>query len=319
MRARHPGGADPADTLWVPGILDKLAAPAPPGLSLWSRATAEAGVWCCRAFWTTGPADPPRTTYLKCPDGMVALMVAIDGAFTVAHDPGPARSSILCGLHTTSVELEVSRATRVLCVYLTPWAAYRLLNRPMDELTDRVVDLEDVAPELPSQLADRLAAPPRPWQAVASAGRWLSELVRRGRPYAEVVLGAWRTMHRRGGTVPIGAVATQAGLSERHLETRFREQIGLPPKRYARILRVQRACGLLAGGVSVVDTAIACGYYDQAHLCREFKNVIGRSPSAFSRSSLDLLLVRADGRTSPVSQRPNPPSLATASLLRSPR
>jgi AraC-like DNA-binding protein len=309
---------DSAETLWVPGILDKLAASVPPGPSLWSRATAEVGVWCCRALRigdrAARPVESPQKAYVKCPDGMVALMVAIDGTLTVANDTGPPHASILCGLQTRAVEIDVSRATRVLCVYLTPWAAYRLLNRPMHELTDRVVDLAEVAPALPRLLAERLAALSRPWRAVASAARLLAEWVRRGRPYAHEVLGAWRTMHRRGGMVPIGEVANQAGLSERHLETRFREQIGLPPKRYARILRVQRACGLLAGGASVVHTATACGYYDQAHLCREFKTVIGRSPSAFSRSALDLLLVRTGSRPGGA-----PPGRTTASPGRSPQ
>ena len=335
------GDARDGETFWVPGILDKLAAPTPPGLSMSSPATADAGVWCSRAFWTADHAsrlesqvsrlgdhavsrgyasrldDPPRTAYVKCPDGMVALMVAIDGVLTVAHDTGPPRSSILCGLHTRAVEIDVSRATRVLCVYLTPWAAYRLMNRPMHELTDRVLDLAEVTPALPRLLNEQLAGTPRPWRAVASAGRLLSDLIRSGRPYAAEVHGAWRTMHRHGGMVPIGEVATQAGLSERHLETRFREQIGLPPKRYARILRVQRACGLLAGGASVVHTATACGYYDQAHLCREFKTVIGRSPSAFSRSTLDLLLVRGEERSD--GERADQASRSTVSPGRWPR
>ena len=64
---------------------------------------------------------------------------------------------------------------------------------------------------------------------------------------------------------------------------RFRTQLGLAPKAYARIVRFQRAVGLLGGvrdGHTLADVAIECGYYDQSHLSRDFVALAGCTPTA---------------------------------------
>jgi AraC-like DNA-binding protein len=288
--------------MWVPGILEQFPNPAAPldSVSRWSRSIVDLGVLCCRAFRSS--ADECRR-YIRCPDGLVVLMLAADGRFTVPAGTGRPMTSLLCGPHAHAVEIEITGVSLALCLYLSPWAAYRLLDRPMHELADRVVDLADVAVPLRDDLVERMTADPDPWRAVTAAEHLLSERVRRGRPCVDEVISAWRTLWRSAGAVSIGALAASVGLSERHLETRFREQVGSPPKRCARVLRVQRACGLLATGASVVDAATASGYHDQAHLCRDFKATTGRTPSAFSRAPLDMLLVREDDTAAPPPRR----------------
>jgi transcriptional regulator GlxA family with amidase domain len=70
--------------------------------------------------------------------------------------------------------------------------------------------------------------------------------------------------------------------------SRFREQLGPPPKTVARLVRFQRAVGSLARtrGYRLAEIAQACGYYDQAHLSRDFRELAGVSPSAFESSLL---------------------------------
>jgi AraC-like DNA-binding protein len=93
----------------------------------------------------------------------------------------------------------------------------------------------------------------------------------------------------------VGALAGEVGWSRKHLINRFRDQVGLSPKVMARVLRFHRAVDLLAHGVpSYVDVAVTCGFYDQAHMNREFRALAGctpgelaapRRPSAVSHSS----------------------------------
>jgi len=62
----------------------------------------------------------------------------------------------------------------------------------------------------------------------------------------------------------------------------FRDQIGLPPKTVARVLRFQRAIRLYdGGGASWVDVAYACGYADEAHFIKDFRRFAGATPQAF--------------------------------------
>jgi transcriptional regulator GlxA family with amidase domain len=96
---------------------------------------------------------------------------------------------------------------------------------------------------------------------------------------------AWRTLLATGGAVPVAELARETGWSARHLDNRFRAEIGLTPKAAARVIRFDRARRLLmrrvgAGGApALADLAAVGGYYDQAHLAREFRGLAGLPPS----------------------------------------
>jgi transcriptional regulator GlxA family with amidase domain len=83
----------------------------------------------------------------------------------------------------------------------------------------------------------------------------------------------------------VAELARETGWSARHLDNRFRAEIGLTPKAAARVIRFDRARRMLmrrvgAGGPpALADLAAAGGYYDQAHLAREFRGLAGVPPS----------------------------------------
>ena len=95
---------------------------------------------------------------------------------------------------------------------------------------------------------------------------------------------AWRQLLRTGGTARISDLAAETGWSGRHLTGRFRTEIGLTPKAAARVIRFDRARHLLISKAAdseyrLADLAAACGYFDQAHLAREFRALAGCPPS----------------------------------------
>jgi AraC-like DNA-binding protein len=83
------------------------------------------------------------------------------------------------------------------------------------------------------------------------------------------------------GRAPIAAITDELGCSGRHLSTRFREQVGVPPKLFARILRFQKAVRLIDTMPSWATIAAEAGYYDQAHLVRDFRQFAGAAPTEF--------------------------------------
>jgi AraC-like DNA-binding protein len=88
-----------------------------------------------------------------------------------------------------------------------------------------------------------------------------------------------------GRCVPTWPGTAETGWSGRHLAGRFRAEIGLTPKTAARVIRFSRARNLLITRVtadrehSLADLAACCGYFDQAHLAREFRSLAGCPPS----------------------------------------
>lgn len=92
-----------------------------------------------------------------------------------------------------------------------------------------------------------------------------------------------------GGTVSINALAAEIGWSRQHLARRFGDEFGLGPKLAARVVRFERARRMLErtpSFVSIAQVAAACGYYDQAHLNRDFAELAGCSPTVWLAAEL---------------------------------
>jgi AraC-like DNA-binding protein len=163
----------------------------------------------------------------------------------------------------------------------------------LDEILIRLLGLRpaDLASELaslpPERLAGRPARPGGPPDGLAGV--------------APEVGWAWHQLLRAGGAVRVSDLASQTGWSSRYLTSRFRTEVGLTPKAAARVIRFSRARALLAraatepaatepaskpgtpaangGDLRLADLAVECGYFDQAHLAREFRSLAGLPPS----------------------------------------
>jgi AraC-like DNA-binding protein len=160
----------------------------------------------------------------------------------------------------------------------TPLGARRLLGLPMDELTNRVVAIEDVLGPRAPLLVERLQ----------DAGGWAERfalldavLLRRlaaGPEPAPEVTWTLRRLTQADGRLAVSALAAEVGWSRRHLAASWRRDVGLAPKAVARILRFQRALRLVRQGHPLADAAYDCGYADQPHLNRDFRALAGASP-----------------------------------------
>jgi transcriptional regulator GlxA family with amidase domain len=92
---------------------------------------------------------------------------------------------------------------------------------------------------------------------------------------------------RSRGRTSVDALAAGAGVSARHVERVFRDEVGLSPKRLARVVRLQEVLRRLGAAPDRwVDVALDCGYADQAHLSRDFRELTGESPTRWSGSDL---------------------------------
>jgi AraC-like DNA-binding protein len=97
---------------------------------------------------------------------------------------------------------------------------------------------------------------------------------------------AWQQILQHHGYIEVGALADAVGWSRRHFGERFRKEIGLAPKTMARVVRFNHALSLLGDGAATqpwATVASAAGYYDQAHLVRDFRQFTGYAPSEFAR------------------------------------
>ncbi len=117
-------------------------------------------------------------------------------------------------------------------------------------------------------LVSRYAAPR---QAPRSPGRE-RRAIRLSREYLE---------EHAEENVTLQALARFAGLSAFHLCRVFRDSVGMPPHSYQTQVRVRRAKSLLRAGLPITQVAAEAGFYDQAHLTRHFKRIVGLTPGRY--------------------------------------
>jgi AraC-like DNA-binding protein len=207
------------------------------------------------------------------------------------EDPGTRperRDSFVAGMHAAPAIVRGPSSWACIELRLTPLGAHRFLGLPMHELANRTVELEDLLPragELTTRLREACSWAERFDLVEAFLARRLADSV----PPSPGVEWSWRRLRGTGGRASISGLAAELGWSHRRLIARFREQIGLAPKTVARVLRFDRAVAALGSSPSrgLAEIALDCGYFDQAHLNRDFRELAGTTPTAFLRSRLD--------------------------------
>lgn len=188
----------------------------------------------------------------------------------------------VAALTDTYAITEESGSLRGIQIDLSPLGAHMLFGIAMHELSQHlVVPLEDVLGAELDGLLERLAPAPS-WRArFTILDSYIARRLERARPPSPDVAWAWRRLAETGGLIPVATLAHELGCSRRHLSSRFREQVGPGPKTAARLLRFQRAVRLLErdDGRRFAEIAQRCGFYDQAHLNREFRELAGATPT----------------------------------------
>jgi len=237
--------------------------------------------------WEHGSGSMAKLREVPFPG--VPLVFGLETAWKI---DGPATSDreecFVAGMHErpTFVQPE-SGSWSCIELRLTPFAAHRILGLAMHELANRTVAIGDVVPET-RELTERLREH-RAW-----TGRFalveeflLRRLALAQAPEREVVW-SWEKLRRTSGRAPIAELAGELGWSHRRLIARFREQVGVGPKTVARVMRFDQAVqAIRSSEAGLAEVAFNSGYFDQAHMNREFQALGGTTPAIFRKSLLE--------------------------------
>ena len=234
-------------------------------------------------------SGPPAPVRQEIPIPLIPLILNFGSPWNVAASttgPSVSQDSFVAGLSVVSAYVGAASPARCVQVNLTPLGAYMFFGLPMHELANDVVPLEAALPRGLASLAEALEDRAGWNERFALLDSILLARLAEARAPSPDVAWAWSILERTHGRAPIGRLCDRLGRSRRHLAARFREQVGLPPKTVARIMRFNRAVSLLGRSDDrLAAIAFECGYYDQAHLNREFREFAGMSPGAFVRQT----------------------------------
>ncbi len=173
-------------------------------------------------------------------------------------------------------------------VRLTPFGAHLLLlNAPMSDLAGRILGLAHILADDHDDLIDQLHTRDD-WDARFDLlERALLRRLARARPASRELQYALTRITACAGRIDIADLAAELGRSQKSLIHHFNTQIGLPPKRYARLVRFDHVVQHIRGGApdDWAELAARFGYYDQSHLVHDFRQFTGLTPTA-ARASL---------------------------------
>lgn len=234
-------------------------------------------------FWTLdgeGPA-PGASPERILPDGCVELILNFGQRF-LQHANG--RSTLqprhfLVGQMTGPILISPTGRVELLGIRFHPGGTSPFLRLPMSEVTDQVTELGALSSELERALLSFSQDLPSLGEKIGAVE---SALLARlagclhdspaRRLAAQVVESA--------GLISVDVLAANAGLSSRQLERRFLREVGVGPKLLSRILRFQQVFRAVERlDAAWASIALECGYYDQAHLIRDFHQFAQQTPS----------------------------------------
>ncbi len=228
----------------------------------------------------------PPGVHRGLPSRHLTLIVTLDGTVDLAAMPDrtqpPASFSALAGgLHDTPALIRHDGHQHGLHLHLTPLGARVLLGLPAGELAGTVVELSTLLGQVAGELLERVRSA-RTWtDRFLQLDAVLTRIARQRDGPAPELGWAWRRLSANHGRVEVAALAQEVGWSRRHLSERFRREFGLTPKVAGRVMRFEVAHRLLRSPrpPGLADVAARAGYYDQAHLHREWRELARCTPT----------------------------------------
>jgi AraC-like DNA-binding protein len=240
-----------------------------------------------RTYWLLEDAAPDAHIQRVVPDGRTELIFNLGQPYEALTGGvwKPQAKCFLFGQITGPLLLRSAGPTQIIGICFHPHTAGQLLRIPLHEATDSAISVDEISARLSRRL-DQLEKSRTPQEQGAALDSIVLALTKRAGDDNAMVRIAVQEL---SGGMNVETVAYHAGLSRRQLERRFREAVGIPPKLFARMQRFQRVFSALeSADPGWAEAAVRCGYYDQAHLIRDFREFAGKPPVALVAEDSDL-------------------------------
>jgi len=230
--------------------------------------------------------DLAHTRERILPTGAMQILVNLhEDELRTYHGPAydqvvRSRGAVLGGAHDDHFAIDTAEQRRIVGVSFKPGGAYPFFAPPSDAIGAAHVELDALWGRDGAVLRERLLEAPTPAAALRTLEAVL--LARAVRPLERDPALAY-ALDALDGPARIGDVTDRLGMSPKRFLRRFSAEVGLTPKRFARVRRFRRVLGAVERGRAVewAQVALDCGYFDQAHMIHDFRAFSGINPTAY--------------------------------------
>lgn len=204
-------------------------------------------------------------------------------------DGRPLPDAFICGQITGFKDIDCQGQVRLFIIVFRPDGFNRLFGLAASEVKDKVVSLSELLGGPGSDLQ----------QAVLHSGNLSEKIVqtedfmlrfldRYPRSADPMIAASLQLIQKHNGVIPVHQLAYELCCHTRQLERQFNTIVGLSPKRYCNVIRTHTFLKRLQAKSHLTSKAYETGYFDQAHLIRDFKQTTGLTPSQYLKKTVPL-------------------------------
>lgn len=240
-------------------------------------------------MWSSEGHGIPSSRQQIYPDGAMALVMHLDkpsASFFIDGETVDIRVPFLAGPYSRSFQIDPSRSTAVIGVAFRPGAAGALFPVAAHEVHNIDIALGDLCAAEADRLLNEVCSATGEDERFRVLERYLSRKLANAAPVHPAVGYGVEQLSREGVVRGIRRIQADTGLSHTRFIQLFREHVGLTPKLFCRVRRFRNVVSRLEKGMPVnwAQLAVDCGYFDQAHLIRDFRAFAGMTPLQHSRA-----------------------------------
>lgn len=231
----------------------------------------------------------PLLSQRVVPNGYIELIIHLTDAhceLLQGRDYAISPDYTLIGLFTQPYDVHFREKVRVFGIRFKPEGVYPVFGMPASEIHAAFADMESFAGRDFRDYSSRVREAGAVREMILISEKYLLDNVNRRRQDLYYLNRAAEIIRRERGLISMEELAGKACISARQLEREFRKKVGLSPKHYMRIARLNEVNRVLSDSrpLLLTDVSYACGYSDQAHFIRDFKHFTGESPSKFLKA-----------------------------------
>jgi AraC-like DNA-binding protein len=240
-------------------------------------------------FWLIEGGQTPRLEKIL-PCGTSELVVNLKNNEIHIHDADqPERyqrfsGAVFSGTYSRSFVCNALQHEAMMGVHFRPGGAFPFLGTEASELTNAHANLADLWGRSGLKLRERLCTAPTSQRLFQIMEDALRDRLHNHSSCERQMKIALKMFAMGGTRASVRDVSQELGFSQRRFIQMFNSQVGLTPKVFCRIQRFQRA-RVLAEKLETphwAELAVACGYFDQSHLIKDFQEFAGSTPRIYS-------------------------------------
>lgn len=236
-------------------------------------------------FWVHAGILPENTIYRCVPSGTASIIFGTtDGEEWLKRGEVWERvpHAFFTGLWTEPAVLKSDRRIRWFGIQFNPEIFVQLFRQPLREMENVALDVRSVFGKSMDDLSRNIGDAADVQERIAIAETFIKRELNKRRPEEAYFTQAIRLIRQHSGLMSTEAISKKVFVGERQLQRAFREYFGVTPKTYGRLMRFNKATTLLKTATSINwgDVTYNCGYADQAHFIRDFREFSGANPTA---------------------------------------